>query len=52
MVIGNLRDYRHKIIFTFPPQAVSYLLLTRKNICDRLNGSLLYKRLGLESYHW
>ena len=42
MVMGNLRVYRHKIIFTFPPQAVSYLLLTRKNVCDRLTGSLLF----------
>ena len=42
MIMGNLRVYRHKIIFTFPSQAVSYLLLTRKNICDRLTGSLLF----------
>ena len=37
LVIGKFRNYRHKIISNFPPQAASYLLLTRKNICDRYN---------------
>ena len=44
--MGKFRDYRHKIIFTFPPQAVSYLLLTKKYICERLTGSLLYNETG------
>ena len=27
LAIGKFRDYRHKIISTFPPQAVSHVIL-------------------------